>query len=103
MDKYELLDSLKNTKAKDRTEQYISEALDYACQSWDNHLKNAASTERPKITPVLHRFLEEKVFFWLEEIAELYGVNDVLNRLEMATKWSGVCYIPLFALDSKVH
>ena len=91
MDKYELLDSLKNTKAKDRTEKCKSEALDYTCQSWDNHLKNAASTKRPKITPVLCQFLEEKVFFWLEEIEELYGVNDALNRLEMATKWLGVC------------
>ena len=103
VDKWELPDSLTNAKAKDRTELYISEALDYACESWHKHLNNSASTERPRITSVLRRFMEEKGFFWLEVYSDWNQEHEGLDTLDMATKWLGVCDIPLFALDSKIH
>ena len=103
VNRFKLPDRLTNAKAKDWTEQYITKALHYACQSWHKHLNDAASTEGPKITPVLRQFLEEKVFFWLEVCGARGLMNQELGRLEMATKWLGVCEIPLFALDSKIH
>ena len=32
-----------------------------------------------------------------------HGEKVAEAALEMATKWLGICYIPLFALDSKIH
>ena len=43
---------------KQRTEQYIDKALEYACRSWHKHLDIATPIQKLKITPVLHQFLE---------------------------------------------
>ena len=48
---------------KQRTEQYIDKALEYACRSWHKHLDIATPIQKLKITPVLHQFLEEKFLF----------------------------------------
>ena len=85
-----------------RVEQHVDKALKYACESWNKHLDNTASTQKLKIMPILHRFLEEKVLFWLET----FNFNNYparFEKLEMVVQWLGVCYISLFVLCSKIH
>ena len=78
------------------TKQLIGEALEYACESWDKHLGNVTPTQKHKITPVLCRFLEEKVLFWLEVQNALSHLASAFDTLTTAITWSGVSYISLF-------
>jgi len=78
---------------RERVEQYIDHSLQYACKSWHKHLvdPHTVPTHAPKVTPVLHRFLEEKVLFWLEVLSVLGSVRDAVDALEAAAKWLEVC------------
>ena len=87
-----LSDGVANLEVGDlaeRIEQYIDHSLRYACQSWHKHLIDPRTVPAhvPKITSVLHRFLEEKVLFWLEVLSVLGTVRDAVDGLEVAAKW----------------
>jgi len=75
---------------KERTKQYIHQALEYACGSWHKHLVDATPVHRLEITPTLHCFLEEKFLFWLEMISVLGAAREAVNALEAAARWLDV-------------
>ena len=73
---------------RDRIEKSIDHSLRYACESWHKHLVDLRTmpSQAPKITSILHRFLEEKVLFWLEVLSVLGTVRDAVDALEVAAK-----------------
>ena len=84
---------------RERTTKHIGKAVEYACESWDKHLNNTTLTQKTKIAPILRRFLEEKVLFWLHVLSALGALRGpwaVIDRMDMSIEWLGVCCIPLF-------
>ena len=93
----ELPEGVTNAEVEDlkqRTEQHIDKALEYACRSWHKHLNPTISVQKPEITRVLHRFLEEKFLFWLEVLSVLGATREAVGALEATEKWLDVCCIP---------
>ena len=78
---------------RERVDQYIDYGLRYACESWHKHLVDPCIVPAhvSKITPVLRRFLEEKVIFWLEVLSVLGAARGAVDALEAAAKWLEVC------------
>ena len=83
----------------ERIRQCIGHDLQYACESWHEHLVNLCTvpTHAPKITSVLHQFLEEKFLFWVEVLSILGTMRVAIDALEVAAKYLEVCWI--FTLD----
>ena len=73
----------------ERVEEYISQALKYACRSWHKHL---VGTIPVCIIPTLHRFLEEKFLFWLEALSVLGAAREAVEALGVIAKceWTDV-------------
>ncbi|KAF9646549.1 hypothetical protein BDM02DRAFT_3002929 [Thelephora ganbajun] len=85
-----LPDAVTNSEVPDlgeRTQQYISPALQYACKSWHQHLVDEHAARTPKITSALHRFLEYKFLFWLEVLSVLSAAREAINALDLVAKW----------------
>ena len=85
-----LPDSVINSEVndlKERTKQYIDQALEYACRSWHKHLVETAPAHRLTITSVLHQFLEGKFVFWLEVLSVLGAAREAVDALEAAAGW----------------
>ena len=85
-----LPEAVKNREVKDlkeRTEQHISHALQYACKSWHKHLVNEPTTNRHEITCALQCFLQEKLLCWLEVLSVLDVARNAVDALQTATKW----------------
>ena len=77
---------------QERTEQFLSPALQYASRSWHKHLIGIVPTHMPKITPVLHMFLERKFLFWLEVLSVLGATREAVDALDMVAKHLDVCH-----------
>jgi len=75
---------------KERTNECINQALEYACRSWHKHLVDTTPAHRLKITSSLHRFLEGKFIFWLEVLSILGAAREAVNALEAAVRWLDV-------------
>ena len=73
---------------KERTEQYIDKALEYACRSWHKHLVSKMSAQTLQI---LYQFLAGKFLFWLEVLSVIGAVREAVNALEVTVKWIEVC------------
>ena len=85
-----LPEAIKNSEVDDlqaRTEQYINNALQYACKSWHKHLVNDPTANRQEIASALHSFLETKFLFWLEVLSVLGAVRNAVDALDVAAKW----------------
>ena len=72
---------------KERTEQHIDKALEYACMSWHKHLIGSTPT---RTVEILHQFLTEKFTFWLEVLSVLGALRDAASALEATAKWLDV-------------
>ena len=74
---------------KERAEEHIGQALEYACRLWHKHLVGAIPA---RTTPVLHRFLEEKFLFWLEALSVLGAAREAVEALGVIEKrkWTEV-------------
>ena len=83
---------------KERSEQNLDQALQYACRSWHKHLTGTGSTHIPSITHVLHQFLEKKFLFWLEVLSVLGATREAVDALEVTAKLLDVCSISLLVL-----
>ena len=68
---------------KERTEEHIGRALEYACRSWHKHLVGTIPAD---IAPVLQKFLEEKFIFWLEVLSVLGAAREAVDALEATTR-----------------
>ena len=75
---------------KERTKQYIHQALEYACRSWHKHLIDTTPVCRLEITSAMHRFLEGRFLFWLEVLSVLGAAREAVNALDAAARWLGV-------------
>ena len=76
------------TRIKDR----ISVALEYACESWYNHLIKAAGDVTGIISD-LRFFLEERFLAWLEVVSVLGSVRGAAVALENLIPWlQEVCF-----------
>ena len=78
---------------RERTNEHVSQVLEYACRSWYKHL---VGTRPARITPILRQFLEEKFLFWLEVLSILGAAKEAVHALEATEKceWVEVCRIP---------
>jgi hypothetical protein len=83
---------------KERVEQYIDKALEYACRSWHKHLINKMPTQTLEM---LHKFLEEKFLFWLEVLSIVGATREAVGALEVTAKWVDVCRISSFGVFQK--
>ena len=89
-----LPDGIANSEVKDlreRIEQNIDHSLQYACRSWHKHLIGTLPAYTPKVTSVLHQFLEGKFLFWLEVLSVLGVAREAVYALDAAMKWLDVC------------
>ncbi|KAF9779846.1 hypothetical protein BJ322DRAFT_1129720, partial [Thelephora terrestris] len=90
-----LPDGVKNAEVKNlkqRAGEHISKPLEYACRSWHKHLDNTISTQKPKITHILHQFLERKFLFWLEVLSIYGAAREAVDALEKMEKWLDVSF-----------
>jgi len=80
---------------KERAEQYICPALQYACRSWHTHLigMQTMAPHAVTITSILHQFLEKKFLFWLEVLSILGTVRDAVDALQVTTNWLEVSWV----------
>ena len=83
---------------KERSEQHLHQALQYACRSWHKHLTGIGPAHIPSITPILHQFLENKFLFWLEVLSVLGATREAVDALEVTAKLLDVCSISLLIL-----
>ena len=92
-----------NSEVKDletRINNRISDALQYACQSWHNHLTRARGGVIDVISH-LRVFLEEKFLAWLEVISVLGAVRGVVGALGELILWlQEVCFSLFTALSA---
>jgi len=94
-----LPDGVMNSEVEDlqeRKEQYLDNALQYACQSWHKHLVDNSTAHRQEITSALQHFLEKKFLLWLEVLSVLSAVRDAVEALKIVTEWLEVSYIFIF-------
>ena len=103
-----LSDGVTNSEVSDmreRVEQYIDHGLRYACKSWHKHLVDlhTVPSHAPKITSILHRFLEEKFLLWLEVLSVLGTVRDAVDALEVAAKSLEVCRVSAFGCPTNIN
>ena len=77
-----------------RIEDHISIALQYACQSWHNHL-TMAQGDITDVISHLHVFLEEKFLAWLEVASVLGIVRGAVIALENLMSWLQEVYLYL--------
>ena len=78
-----------NSEVKDlqmRINGHISNALQYACQSWHNHLTKARG-DATDVIPHLYAFLEKKFLAWLEVVSVLGVVRGAIVGLEQLITW----------------
>ena len=85
---------------KERSEQHLDPALQYACKSWHKHLKGTGAAHLPFIVPVLHLFLEKRFLFWLEVLSVLGATKEAVDALEVAAKLLDVCSVSLFVFEA---
>ena len=69
-----------------RIDGRISSAMQYACQSWHNHLAETKG-EMTNAIPHLHIFLEEKFLAWLEVLSVLGDMRSAPIALEKLMDW----------------
>ena len=90
-----------NSEVKDlqtRIKDQISTALQYACQSWHNHLI-AAKEDVTNVVSWLHFFLEQKFLAWLEVVSVLGAVRGAAVALEQLIPWiQEVCFAALYGI-----
>ena len=87
---------------KERAEEFIDPALQYACVSWHTHLvglvdANIIPAHVPTITPAIRRFLETKFLFWLEVLSILGAARNAVEALQVAADWLEVRPAPSYA------
>jgi len=98
-----LPDAVINSDVNDlgnRIKEYITPALQYACESWHKHLVDRNTDHTSKIISTLHHLLETKFLFWLEILSVLGATRGAVDALETAAKWLKVCRIS--ALDVRL-
>ena len=93
----ELPDGVMNSEVpdlKEKIEEHIGEALEYACRSWHKHL---VGTIPDHVAPILQEFLEKKFLFWLEVLSVLGTARGAIDALEATTRceWPNVRRIML--------
>ena len=78
-----------------RIKDCITVALQYACQSWHNHLTETRG-DVSDITSSLLFFLEEKFLAWLETVSVLGATRGAVVSLELIMPWlQKVCFCVL--------
>ena len=76
-----------------RIDSRISTALQYACQSWHNHLTET-DKDITNFIPALRIFLENGFLPWLEVLSVLGDLGGAVVALEKLMTWSQeVCFI----------
>ena len=82
---------------KERVDNYINPALQYACMSWHTHLIgiHIVQGHTSAITSILHKFLETKFLFWLEVLSVLGAVRNAVDALQATQHWLEVCKVSI--------
>ena len=79
-----------------RIRHRISDALEYACRSWHNHLTRTGSGNVDVICH-LQIFLEEKFLAWLEVVSVLGVMRGAVSALEQVILWLQEVWFRLFS------
>ena len=91
---YSLNSDIKDLEA--RIKDHISIALQYACQSWHNHLAMVKG-DFLGIIPHIQHFLEKKFLSWLEVLSVLKATRGAVVALERLMSWlQEVCFKCLY-------
>ena len=80
----------------------ISDALQYACRSWHNHLTQTGS-DAVDVISRLRIFLENKFLAWLEVASVLGAVRGAVGALEQLILWLQEVCFSLFTAFSAAH
>ena len=64
----------------ERVKDHISPVLEYACNSWHNHLDGIRG-DTSDVLYVLQYFLEKEFLAWLEVVSALGAVRDAISGL----------------------
>ena len=71
-----------------RVEKNINEALRYSCRHWGQHLEKVNSDDsRSKLLPLLFRFLDEKLLFWIEVMNLILSKGRSISQLRDVLRW----------------
>jgi hypothetical protein len=71
-----------------RVEKNITQALRYSCRHWEWHLERANSDDgRSKLLPLLVRFLDEKLLFWIEVMNLILSKGRSISQLRDVLGW----------------
>ena len=71
---------------KERVEEYIDPALQYACKSWHKHLIEVTPSNKDHIILLLNQFLETKFVFWLEVLSVIDAAREAADALDATAK-----------------
>ena len=83
---------------KERVEQHIDKALEYACRSWHKHLVDKMPA---RTVEILYQFLAKKFLFWLEVLSVVGAMREAVDALAATAKWLDVSHIsPLVHLQT---
>jgi hypothetical protein len=94
---YALNSEVKDLKA--RIDNHISIALQYACQSWHNHLTEVRG-DITVLVPALQNFLQVGFLAWLEVLSVIGAARDAVIGLEKLTLWlQEVCFGPIYCVS----
>ena len=93
---FQLPDGVTNSEIEDlkeKIEQHVDQALEYACKSWHKHLVGTIPAD---VAPILHEFMEKKLLFWLEVLSVLGAAREAIDALEATTRceWPDVRRFP---------
>ena len=75
---------------KERAEQHIDKALEYACRSWHKHFVEKMPA---RTVEILHQFLTKKFLFWLEVLSVIGAVRETVDAVEATVKWLDVRHV----------
>ena len=82
---------------ENRINNRIDIGLQYACQSWHNHLTRTGG-EVTNVIPHLRTFLEENFLSWLEVVSVLGAARGAITALEQLVPWlQRVCFFLLYS------
>ena len=85
-----------------RINNRISDALQYACRSWHNHLTQTGN-DAINVISYLRIFLEEKFLAWLEVVSVLEALGGAVAALEQLILWLQEVCFSLFSVLSAAN
>jgi hypothetical protein len=79
-----------------RINRSISDALQYSCMYWSNHICHPSQTPGPESYETLDRFVEDsRLLYWLEVLSLMEHVEGGESALQRVLLWAQVFQFPI--------